>query len=298
MEGGGGGGSGGREGGALLDDVALASHAAASQIRTQHEGFVRKRGQINTAFKERYFVLSHGRLRYYKRKAPASDMPTYMFEQCTSPKGELLCSGLTAAAYSAGTAAGATSPLDARASSFRSNSLNGCEIPKDAAALQGDAITDPVPAQEGKTVHAHEWQHVIEVACATYGRSYYLKASSAEECSSWLHAIKGARRTALAKLEMRLSTFLRVKRKVAFLYDHSVTQVSIGVLLLMNFLISIVQLEMEASRDFSEYEETFTQVNYAFTVIYTIELAINIFGHCPNSAGQWWPFFASSWQNP
>lgn len=33
-----------------------------------HEGPVRKRGQLNTAFKSRYFVLSEGLLRYYKTK--------------------------------------------------------------------------------------------------------------------------------------------------------------------------------------------------------------------------------------
>ena len=62
---------------------------------------------------------------------------------------------------------------------------------------------------------------------------------------------------------------------------------SIGLLLLMNFLISTVQLEMEASRDFSEHEQTFASVNQAFTVIYTMELAVIMLGHCPDRAGQW-----------
>ena len=42
--------------------------ASADGLARTHEGPVRKRGQVNTAFKSRYFVLSEGLLRYYKTK--------------------------------------------------------------------------------------------------------------------------------------------------------------------------------------------------------------------------------------
>ena len=50
----------------------------------QHEGPVRKRGQLNTAFASRYFVLSAGVLRYYKTKEAAKDRKT-------EPQGTLQC---------------------------------------------------------------------------------------------------------------------------------------------------------------------------------------------------------------
>ena len=55
-------------------------------LSTSHEGVVRKRGQTNTAFAERYFVLAAGSLKYYKSKKDV--------DLNHKAQGELLCKGL------------------------------------------------------------------------------------------------------------------------------------------------------------------------------------------------------------
>jgi len=65
-----------------------------------HQGFVRKRGQINTAFKLRYFVLSEGNLSYYAKKPRPNDRP----------KGVLSCAGLDVVHHPRDSAATAAVP--------------------------------------------------------------------------------------------------------------------------------------------------------------------------------------------
>ena len=54
------------------------------------EGYVRKRGQLNPVFKERYFVLEGHTLQYFKTKQ--------MFTRNQAPQGTLDCRGLVVAA--------------------------------------------------------------------------------------------------------------------------------------------------------------------------------------------------------
>ena len=134
----------------------------------------------------------------------------------------------------------------------------------------------------------HEWQHVLELQLERLGRTYYLKASSAQECNAWIEDIQSAHRAAREAVVRQLSSSVRIKRSVALFYDHPATQASIGLLLLINFLISVVQLEMESAQD-HDNERTFAAINHVFTVIYTCELAVNMYCHW------FWPFFTSFW---
>jgi hypothetical protein len=69
-------------------------------VHPHHQGFVRKRGQINTAFKLRYFVLSEGKLSYYAKKPRPTDRP----------KGVLRCAGLEVVHHPRDSAATAAVP--------------------------------------------------------------------------------------------------------------------------------------------------------------------------------------------
>ena len=60
--------------------------------------------------------------------------------------------------------------------------------------------------QKSQTLHDHEWEYVVEILVATWGRTYYLKASSQEECDSWVAAILSAQAECVAEHERRLHT--------------------------------------------------------------------------------------------
>lgn len=169
----------------------------------------------------------------------------------------------------------------------RSRSIGSNQIGRNCPAGTGQA-QDPLPMQELKTVDEHEWQHVLELHFERLGRTYYLKASSADECSSWIEGIQNAHQTAREEKERELGLSLRLKRSVARFYDHPMTQAGIGLLLLINFFISVIQLEMMSAQE-HDNERVFAAINHAFTVIYTCELAVNMYCHW------FWPFFTSFW---
>ena len=63
---------------------------------TTHEGVVRKRGKLNTAFEERYFILSDGKLKNYQKKPVLLDEPHLQSGSHSMILRSLMyCSGMT-----------------------------------------------------------------------------------------------------------------------------------------------------------------------------------------------------------
>jgi len=97
---------------------------------------------------------------------------------------------------------------------------------------------------------AGEWIGVIEIYQECYGRTYYLRVGdraseqqAREECEEWIAAIIAARTQAEADYikSLNLSRQQRMRIFCQKFYDHNITQMLISVLLLANFVISILQ---------------------------------------------------------
>ena len=63
-------------------------------LPTKHEGLVRKRGQLNTAFEERYFILSDGKLKNYQKRSVLLDEPHLTQSNSMILRGLMHCSGM------------------------------------------------------------------------------------------------------------------------------------------------------------------------------------------------------------
>lgn len=103
-----------------------------------------------------------------------------------------------------------------------------------------------------------EWIGVLEIYQEQYGRTYYLRAAGGEdkaqnndECEAWVAAIDVARTEAEAKYfrSLNLSRQERFRRCCAAFYDHNITQAVIALLLLANFVVSILQSELDLEAD-------------------------------------------------
>lgn len=66
----------------------LSQASVERESRTEHEGFVRKRGRPAVAYTKQYFVLAAGQLRFYKTKPSRRGLP--------SEQGSMACAGLVA----------------------------------------------------------------------------------------------------------------------------------------------------------------------------------------------------------
>ena len=191
-------------------------------------------------------------------------------------------------------------------------------------AYHKDSAKSLVQASPGgaapKNMHDHEWGHVLEILVAVWGRTYYLKASSEEECDNWISAIHNAREEREAEYHRQLhpTFFKRTSFKVRTFYEHPWTQAIIGVLLFVNFVFNLVETELlhsarprpppdattsqlgarraaesrgeEGGDDaHGSLQEMFDKIDVAFTLIYLLELGFNLYG-------RWWrAFFSSPW---
>jgi len=100
-----------------------------------------------------------------------------------------------------------------------------------------------------------------------HARTYHLRAETSEECDNWLEAILEAQEQCWSRYRRSLNLTLsqRIRLAVAEVYEARVTQVSISVLLLLNFVLNIVQTEIEATQGTNpSQEKAFDIVNGAF----------------------------------
>jgi hypothetical protein len=132
------------------------------------------------------------------------------------------------------------------------------------------------------------WENVIEIYLEYHGRTYYFKAESRSECTEWIAAINEARQDAESEYHklMDLSTFERVQLAARNVCNDGRTEMSVAFLLLANFIINIIQVEVSSNPGLMR---VFDLINTIFTLVYALELSINV-------VGNWfWDFIRSPW---
>ena len=88
---------------------------------------------------------------------------------------------------------------------------------------------------------------IPQIITETFGRTYYLRAESVDDADDWVASITDAQRQAFINYEQSLNlNFYQRSQNAAFaFYEHRITQLSIAALLFINFVINIIQAEME-----------------------------------------------------
>ena len=175
---------------------------------------------------------------------------------------------------------------------------------------EGKAVTLMGPTQsslESSSQYAAEWKNVFEIYEECYGRTYYLRTGTHEECTAWVNDINAAVAAARAAHDKRqlVRKRDRLRRAARDLYDGPVMQTLVAMLLIANFVISIIQGEMlsrvheAAGGDDAESAaqvaadkalvEKIDVVEMVFAFVFLGELLLNMYGHW------FWPFFSSRW---
>ena len=121
--------------------------------------------------------------------------------------------------------------------------------------------------------------HVIQIRTIengyNSGRTYYLKAESAEMCDDWLQILRSASSRAVLLKKAGPSRFRRLKYRIRHFYHHFVVQSFVAVLIFASFIVNIVQTEMVGT----DGSAAFTAFELFFTAAFTFELAINMLAH-------------------
>jgi voltage-gated sodium channel len=163
-----------------------------------------------------------------------------------------------------------------------------------AASFVGSSFKKtPSPSpKESKTklTLAMELDRVLEIHTERYGRIYYLRAESVQNRNEWLHAINTAIEAAREKKKIENSLTprrmwkLRLRRAV----NSAPAQNMISLLLVVNFVINVYDSETNYPKGSSQ-RNFLDNVDNAFTVLYLLELLINMYVHWFRS------FFTNGW---
>ena len=143
---------------------------------------------------------------------------------------------------------------------------------------------------EEQTKVASEWDHSLEIHTERYGRTYYLRAETEEEKDEWEQAINQAYTGAVEKQkhDLQLSLRRRFKLRMRRVVNSKLCQNCISLLLVTNFVLNVYDSEA-CHEDGSEMRALLDNADSAFTVIYFLELMVNMYVHWFKS------FFTNSW---
>jgi len=162
-----------------------------------------------------------------------------------------------------------------------------------------DSILGPDSAS-GLDLAQLEWRHAFSLHVPKVGRTFHLRALSYEESYDWIVLLKLTRRRAVKRYKDSLKLTMNQKCQILVrqVYSDRRFQMLLAFVLVFNFIINIAEAELveqlSGEADSSEVttiraQDFFDKADNTFTVLYTVELAFNMYG-------SWFrPFWANPW---
>jgi hypothetical protein len=123
------------------------------------------------------------------------------------------------------------------------------------------------------------------------GRAYAMRADSAQEYQKWLTGLNKAVADAKHREKRKLDQgFLaRERRKAREIYQSDPVQYIVGIFILASYAQAILGAQLLPTPG-SSNDDIFKNLELIFTIIFSVELAVNLFGH-------WWVLFVKDWWN-
>jgi hypothetical protein len=129
--------------------------------------------------------------------------------------------------------------------------------------------------EEGKDSPMHIMAvRTVEGGCNS-GRTYYLKVESEDECSDWLKQLRASSEHAVMLKQAGPTLYHKLKYRVRRFYNSDPIQSGVAALIFASFLVNIVQKELADADD----NPAFAFLENFFTIIFAVELAVNLFAH-------------------
>eukprot|EP00960_Hanusia_phi_P068162 766775-Hanusia_phi.AAC.1 len=121
------------------------------------------------------------------------------------------------------------------------------------------------------------------------GRVYVFRCFDEEETNGWVRMIdEQAKFATESALHDSLGEFERMRYKIGRFYDSNSVQSLVAVLITLNFLANATQSEL-LPPDGSSLSSFFAVLDDVFTIMFTIELGLNLISHW------FWPFVSDGW---
>jgi len=121
------------------------------------------------------------------------------------------------------------------------------------------------------------------------GRTYYLQCVSKAIRDEWVTEIEVWARKARAKFESR-SRLMRMRKVVRKVYNHTICKTIVAIMIVLSFINSVVEAQLNPLPGDPAYENM-ARIDLGFTILFTIELAANWFGHGRQFLRDGWNWF-------
>jgi hypothetical protein len=165
-----------------------------------------------------------------------------------------------------------------------------CEVQKNQTGPLGrqSSMVKIASLTEETLVADESEKYIIQIRTAdggyNSGRTYHFSAGTDEECQEWVQKIRTASNKAILLRQAGPGIMEKAKYRLRQAYHSVLVQSSVAILIFLSFLSNIMQSELGGNGD-SPYDKLFDNLEFLFTVLFTVELCVNMLAH------YFWPFF-------
>ena len=119
------------------------------------------------------------------------------------------------------------------------------------------------------------------------GRQFLLSCESHQDVEKWVESVARVLKTQNKLPPAKMSVFSRIRRRVRWIYIGDRFQVMLACLIMLNFLVNICEAQFKSNTP--GVTAVFETFNLVFTVIFTVEIVINLFSTLV------WEFISDAW---
>ena len=120
------------------------------------------------------------------------------------------------------------------------------------------------------------------------GRQYYLKCDDGRACRELVGFLNEMVKASV-KREVHDDTYTLVKRFVRETYKSGPSAGFWALLIFLPFISNVLEAQLDPAEEDADFTAAFYKTDMVFTILFTIELVINMFGHW------FWEFWQDSW---
>jgi hypothetical protein len=158
------------------------------------------------------------------------------------------------------------------------------DIPESALSMTEITTSQDDPGAGASAESSMSDIHAIQIRTIengyNSGRTYFFRAESSEECSSWTHQIRNASQKAILLKEAGPGVLSQAKYRLRMAYESFAAQSVLAVLIIFSFITNILQTELsEETANADSTAAAFDALEYFFTFAFTVELVINMLAH-------------------
>ena len=123
------------------------------------------------------------------------------------------------------------------------------------------------------------------------GRQIRLRTETAADCVALAEYLTEAANGAF-KAEQNADLYGRVRASLGRIYNHDLTQMLVALLIFLSFITNVLEVQLDPRQEDAELTEGFLRADTAFTILFTVEVAMNLVVHSlPEFAGSSWNVF-------